>query len=308
MTNQLRSETSQAGKRWLRIRVTAPCFLADLISSFLCGITGQGTEQTESSEDQEIITAYTVESAEAEKQRLQIKQFLTQLQETLPADQKLTISFSSLRDEDWNRKWKEHFKPEHITSRLVIKPTWESYSPASGEKIIEMDPGMAFGTGHHASTRLSVQFIDQLLQSPMHPKTVLDVGTGTGILAMAAVLLGAHSALAIDNDPEAVAVAAENIRRNKLRIKLKQAAPRFKMSSAVSIWSWPTLSTIRFSSLPPLSLIKWKSDGHLILAGILAGEQEKGIADAYTDLGLRHLATRQEGEWVSLLFIDNLIR
>ncbi|MEJ2690741.1 MAG: 50S ribosomal protein L11 methyltransferase [Deltaproteobacteria bacterium] len=306
MTNPLQPGIPATRKSWRRISITAPSSLTDLICSFLCGITGQGTEQTESKEGWETMTAYLAESPDAEKQLLQIKQFFALLQDSLPSGQQLRVSFSSLDDQDWNRTWKEHFKPEHITPRLVIKPTWESYTPAGGEKIIEMDPGMAFGTGHHASTRLCVQFIDQLLQSSTVPQTVLDVGTGTGILAMAAVLLGAHSALAIDNDPEAVKVASENIQRNKLSdkieasgIDLQDARGRFDLIIANIIYD-----TLLF--LAPQICEKMEAGGHLILAGILAGEQAESIAKTYAGLGIAHLATRQEGEWVALLFSNSM--
>lgn len=305
MTDHLQPGVPTAAKHWRRLSITAPTSLTDLIGSFLCGITGQGIEQTECGENRETITAYLKDSPDAETQQLQIEQFLAHLQDTLPSGQKLDLSFSLLREEDWNRKWKEHFKPEHITPRLVIKPTWEDYTPGNGEKIIEMDPGMAFGTGHHASTRLCVQFIDQLLQSAAQPKTVLDVGTGTGILAMTAVLLGACSALAIDNDPEAVLVATENIQRNKLDQKIKTSSVKLQETEGRFDLVIANIIHDTLLVLAPYLIDKLSQEGHLILAGILAGEQEKSITKAYSKLGARHLSTRQEGEWVSLLFIND---
>ena len=302
MTNSQQPAIPETCKSWRRVSITAPSSLTDLICSFLCGITGQGTEQSDSGEDVETITAYLAESPDAERQQRQIEQFFALLQDSLQAGEKLHLSFSSLKDEDWNLRWKQHFKPELITPRLVIKPTWEGYSAASDEKIIEMDPGMAFGTGHHASTRLCVQFIDQLLQGQCPPRTILDVGTGTGILAMAAVLLGASSALAIDNDPEAVQVAAENIQRNNLAntievsgSDLKDVMGRFDLVIANIIHDTLLL-------LAPSLVDKVAKNGHLVLAGILLGEQEERIVKAYCDFGLQHLGTRQEGEWVALLF------
>jgi ribosomal protein L11 methyltransferase len=305
MTHHLHGDASAKVKTWRRICVTAPSALTEMIASFLCGVTGQGVEQTENGEGKETVTAYLPESPSAGNQQKQIKKFLSQLQKSLPGEQKLHLSLSSIQDQDWNRKCKEHFKPENITPRVVIKPTWESYTASGGEKIIEMDPGMAFGTGHHASTRLSVQFIDQLLADPDPPRTVLDVGTGTGILAMAAVLLGAHSAFAIDNDPEAVLVATENIRRNNLQDKIE--------TSGISLQDIPgrfglVIANIihgTLLSLAPKLIDRIKSGGRLILAGILAGEQEENIVASYTDLGMDHISTRQDGEWVALLFIKS---
>jgi len=302
MTRNL--QLDPAVKTWRRICIKTPSELTEIVSSYLSSITGQGVEQKENNEGEETVTAYLQESKDADQLQVQIEEFLDRLQQHLPSTQKLQIFYSSLPEEDWNLNWKKHFKPEHITKRLVIKPTWEPYEPARNEKVIEMDPGMAFGTGHHASTRLSTLFIDRLLQSPSPPATVLDVGTGTGILAMAAVLLGAQSAWAIDNDAEAVKVAAENIARNKLAdritasgIPLQDVPGRFDLVIANIIHD-------TLIDLAPYIVDKLNRNGHLILAGILAGKQEMNIIKTYTELGLNHLGTEQQEEWVALLFAN----
>ena len=302
MTDHLQPGIPTTAKSWRRISITAPSSVTDLICSFLYGITGQGTEQAEDSGGLETITAYLAESPDVEKKQQQIEQFLARLQSTLPPERKLSLSLSSLLDEDWNRKWKEHFKPEHLTPRLVIKPTWENYSPAKDEKIIEMDPGMAFGTGHHASTRLSAQLIDRLLRSRNPPRTVLDVGTGTGILAMAAILLGARSAWAIDNDPDAVQVAEANIQRNHLNDKIKTNGIDLQNISGSFDLVIANIIHDTLLFLAPHLVAKVRDNGHLILAGILAGEQQQSIVDTYACLGVNHLAALQDGEWVALLF------
>lgn len=117
-----------------------------------------------------------------------------------------------VREEDWAEAWKRYFKPEHI-GKIVIKPSWEDYSPKNGEIIIELDPGMAFGTGTHPTTRICLK----LLQEIVSPQTeMLDVGTGSGILALAGAKLGAAKITAMDIDSVAVKVASENIRRNRM--------------------------------------------------------------------------------------------
>jgi len=303
MSQKLQPSNPTSTKSWRRINIKTPSSLTEIVGTFLCDLTGHGIELTDNREGEETITAYLPESTDTRTLLLQIEEFLDRLRQNLPHGQELEISYSSLPEEDWNLNWKKHFKPEHITRRLVIKPTWEYYSAAAEEKIIEMDPGMAFGTGHHASTRLCTRFIDLLLQNPHPPTTVLDVGTGTGILAMAAVLLGAQSAYAIDNDPEAVKVAAENILRNKLAdritasgLDLRNLTGRFDLVIANIIHD-------TLIELAPYIIDRLNPDGHLILAGILAGEQEINITRTYSALGLKHLATEQEDEWVALLFI-----
>lgn len=126
----------------------------------------------------------------------------------------LTVEFGlkQVKEEDWAEAWKRYFKPERI-GKIVIKPSWEDYTPDGNETVIELDPGMAFGTGTHPTTRLCLQ----LLQDQISPQTVmLDVGTGSGILALAGAKLGAQKVCAMDIDPVAVRVAVENIRRNRL--------------------------------------------------------------------------------------------
>ena len=123
-------------------------------------------------------------------------------------------------DSEWLYKWQEHFKPTKVGDRIVVKPGWEDYSPAEDELVIEMDPGMAFGSGLHETTSMCIKALEKNLggsyDPSRYPVQVLDVGTGTGILAMAAVLLGADEALGIDIDDEAVRVASENIVKNRL--------------------------------------------------------------------------------------------
>ena len=118
-----------------------------------------------------------------------------------------------MQEEDCTNSWKVYFKPIKLGSRIVIKPTWEDYQAGEDEIVLEMDPGMAFGCGTHATTAMSALLLEKFL----HPGfKVIDVGTGTGILAMIAASLGAEEVLALDYDEVAVKVAQENIQQNGL--------------------------------------------------------------------------------------------
>ena len=117
-------------------------------------------------------------------------------------------------DVDWKDKWKENFKPLKVTDRLVIKPTWEEYTAAGDELVLELDPGMAFGTGSHETTSLCLKLLEEYLGEESADKKILDVGCGSGILSIAAALLGCGSVLGIDIDEDAVRVANENVRLN----------------------------------------------------------------------------------------------
>jgi ribosomal protein L11 methyltransferase len=121
------------------------------------------------------------------------------------------ISLASIQEEEWADAWKQYFKPTHISERLVIKPTWETYEAKPHETIIELDPGMAFGTGTHATTALCMRTLERVVKPGDH---VIDVGTGSGILAVTAIRLGAEHVLALDLDPVAVSSAKENVKLN----------------------------------------------------------------------------------------------
>lgn len=121
-------------------------------------------------------------------------------------------------EEDWANAWKQYFKPIRVSERLTIKPTWEDYQAGPDERIIELDPGMAFGTGTHPTTALCLRTLDSVVRGG---EQVIDVGTGSGILAIGAVRLGAERVLALDLDPVAVSSAAENTRLNNLQNQIQ---------------------------------------------------------------------------------------
>lgn len=124
-----------------------------------------------------------------------------------------SIQYHAVEEEDWAESWKAFFWPQKITERIVVKPTWREYAAEPGQQIIEIDPGMAFGTGTHPTTALCVRLLEAYLQTG---RTVLDVGTGSGILLVAAAKLGAGHLTGTDLDPMAVKVARKNLLQNRI--------------------------------------------------------------------------------------------
>ncbi len=124
----------------------------------------------------------------------------------------LTVSRQGVKEQDWSECWKQYYKPFRAGKRLVIKPSWENWEKQPGDLIIELDPGMAFGTGTHETTAMCVELIEKHYRGGK----VLDVGTGSGILAIAAARLGATDVLGVDIDPMAVRMARENVEKNGL--------------------------------------------------------------------------------------------
>lgn len=123
------------------------------------------------------------------------------------------VECDKIKEEDWANNWKKYYKPSNITDRIVVKPMWEEYEPKNSELVIELDPGMAFGTGTHETTRMCVKSLEKYVEKD---STVFDVGCGSGILAIAAAKLGAKLALGVDLDPVAVESAKENVGLNDL--------------------------------------------------------------------------------------------
>ncbi|QDY83396.1 50S ribosomal protein L11 methyltransferase [Paenibacillus polymyxa] len=174
-------------------------------------------------EGQAVIKGYFAEEVDMNGVRAQIEPRVEQLR-TFDIDPgEVRYELKTVNEDDWANAWKQYFKPLRVSDRLTIKPTWEEYEPASeDEKIIELDPGMAFGTGTHPTTSLCLRTLESVIQGG---EEVIDVGTGSGILAIGAIKLGAKHVLALDLDPVAVSSARENTRLNGLeeRITIKES-------------------------------------------------------------------------------------
>lgn len=173
-------------------------------------------------EGEAVIKAYFAEGTDVGATVSQLRESVAELPKFGLQVGKALIEVKEVKEEDWANNWKAYFKPLRITDKLTIKPTWEAYEPSEQELIIELDPGMAFGTGTHATTALCLRALEQILRGG---EDVIDVGTGSGVLAIAAAKLGAKHVLAIDLDPVAIDSATENTRLNGLgnRITIKKS-------------------------------------------------------------------------------------
>lgn len=295
-----------APRAWRKLTVTAPPEPAEAIAAFFATLAEGGVEYgfttPEEERSSETVSVYLAEDEELAAKIAAIHDHLNHLRQTLPEAGDLALAEETVADTDWNATWKKEFVPFAITPTLVIKPTWEAYHPKPGEKVIEMDPGMAFGTGHHASTRLALMLLESLFGGPQKPDTALDVGCGTGILAMAAALWGAKKVMAVDNDPEAVAVAQENVAANRLTGKVEvSGAPLSSFSRPFAVVVANITQDVLLALAPELTRLV-RPGGHLILAGILTGEQGENIHRCFTSLGFTLQLRPEREEWTAFLF------
>ena len=204
-------------------------------------------------------------------------------------------------DSEWLYKWQEHFKPTKAGERIVVKPNWESYDARPGEIVIEMDPGMAFGSGLHETTTLCIKALERYFAAHGMAGKVLDVGCGTGILAIAAAMLGADECLGIDIDPDAVRTAEDNIKRNGLSNKIR--AIQGDLTNGVGYHPDILVANLMADlviRLAPAAAEHLSTGGVFISSGILDVKAEH-VADAVQGAGFSIEAVMQDGEWCAIV-------
>jgi len=219
-------------------------------------------------EGQAVIKGYFPEDIDMEQLIQDLKPRVDGLREFGIDPGNVEYSYIEVDDEDWATAWKDYFHPIRITDRITIKPTWEHYEAEADELIIELDPGMAFGTGTHPTTSLCLKTLESVIQGG---EEVIDVGTGSGVLAIGAMKLGAKRVLALDLDPVAVSSATENVTLNGL-------------SEHVDIHLSDLLGVLRQDSTSSLEALKVKPPVDIVVANILAEIIMLFIDDVYEAL------------------------
>ena len=204
----------------------------------------------------------------------------------------------SVSDDEWSEVWKKYYKPFYAGEHLVIKPTWEPFTPKPGDRVIEIDPGMAFGSGTHETTGMCISLLEETIQGG---ESVIDVGTGSGILAIAAAMRGAGSVLAIDIDPDAVRVARENVCHNQVDriVTVKEGNLLQSTDATCQICVANIISDIIISFAKPLRA-HIEPGGIFICSGIVA-QREEEVRNALTEAGYTIRRTDRRGEWVAFL-------
>jgi ribosomal protein L11 methyltransferase len=242
------------------------------------------------------VKTYILVGKEGTEARRQLEEGLWHLSQLYPLPQP---TFRVLPYEDWATAWKKHFPILHIGRRLVICPPWLEYHPCPDEVMVELEPGMAFGTGLHPTTRMCLLALEELVRPGIR---VLDLGTGSGILAIVAARLGARSVLALDIDPIPVSVAKANVAANGVadRVHVERGC-----LDILGTDTWhlivANISAQTITALLEEGLARCLDpEGKLVAAGIIR-EQMGEVERAFASQGLAINDCRQEGDWVTLI-------
>lgn len=248
-------------------------------------------------ENTEIVTvsAYYADDEKLQDRLKQIESELAAVEERIGSFRFGNIRFRSLSEKDWANEWKQYFHVTHVGESLVIKPSWEEYTPKEGEHVIKIDPGMAFGTGTHHTTNMCMARLEKVLPTNAE---VFDVGTGSGILAIAAALLGAKSVKAVDIDAVAVRVARENIADNGLedKIEVKEGDLLRGTEGQADVIIANIIADIIIMLLKDIPG-KLKDDGIFLASGIIS-DRRADVEAAAAEVGMKVDHVDEKGGWV----------
>jgi ribosomal protein L11 methyltransferase len=211
-----------------------------------------------------------------------------------------TVDFYDYEEEDYQNSWKKYFYTQKISNRFVVKPTWRDYEPLEDELVIEIDPGRAFGTGTHPTTSLCIKLMEENISDQ---DRVIDVGTGSGILMVAAEKLGAKEIIGTDIDPMAIEVAKENLELNKVSLEKAKAYA----GDLISVVKEDKFDVVVANILADVLLILLKDiskvvrkDGLVIFSGIIEDKLEE-MKKAIESQGLEILEVKADKEWRAIL-------
>ena len=292
-------------EKWVRIDLAVDPELTDALADFMTGIGAEGVcqealmplaEEAEEPARYETLTAH-FPWENKENVIASLETYLDGLSRFFPGSRKPTLMIKDITDPDWGEEWKKYFHPFRLGKRFVIKPTWESYEHSADDIVLSIDPGMAFGTGQHHSTAMCLKALEDLFsQNKTATWKVLDVGTGTGILGIAAVRLGAEKVVGLDIDDQAVAIAIDNAILNQVAEKME-------------IWN-RALSSLRqkfnliLANLTAKTLLELAADlesltkpgGYLVISGIIE-KQSPDIEERFSQAPFSLWRTLKSEEW-----------
>jgi len=278
--------------RWAEIQIDADAAAVDAVGAALYAAGCGGFEVRETTAPP-AVAGYLPVDDRLEERLEQLQDALAKLPEfgVTGAGTELTLRY--VEEADWATAWKAYYKPMRIGSRLVVTPPWETPELGPSDLPIVVDPGMAFGTGSHPTTQLCLAALEEYVSPGM---AVADVGTGSGILAIAAAKLGAFPVAANDNDPLAVKIARENAAINGVSVDIAETLPPGPYAVVVA----NILADVIIGMADQLAL--WTQPGGTLIASGIIDTRESDVRQAAHAAGFMSQNTRHQGEWVALIF------
>ena len=302
----------EASPSWLKLEFSVPPELLDAVTNYVTELGAEGVMQEEGEEiltgefaaprPYETFSAFLPCDLRLEKRLASLRSYLESLAALFPELPPVSFRQEEVAAADWGEQWKIYFKPLRASRSIVVKPTWERYTPRGGDIVVEIDPGMAFGTGQHASTRMCLQAIEDILLKDRHRQQwrVLDVGTGTGILGISCAKLGAQHVVCVDVDKQAVEIARENVRINAVEdivtvYNRDVATVQEQFDLIVANLTAKLLLKLRSHLLSILV-----EDGYLVIGGIL-DQQREDIEEHFVGELFTITTVLTEQEWLAFV-------
>ncbi len=257
----------------------------------------------------EIFEQYGISGTEQHDQPLSIEGYLVKadatkakldlIQQSFLQKKAKKVEFQEVAEENWAESWKQFFHPKRVGKRFFICPSWEKVSISPDQYLIVLDPGQAFGTGDHPTTRMCLELLETL---DMQGKEIADIGCGSGILSIAAALLGAKSVVSVDVETSSVESTAENASRNNVKIEVYQGKgfepidPEQTFDLVVSNIISPVIL-----DLIPFVKSRLNEGGFWLISGVIEGNWQR-VQLALISAGFKNLTHKKEGEWIAAIF------
>lgn len=240
-----------------------------------------------------VVKAYFSQDDKVDEIVEHVKKALEELKEMGIEIGEGTVSYKEMHEEDWANNWKKYYKPVKITDKIVIKPIWEDYKEEENDLVIELDPGMAFGTGTHETTRMCIQALDKYVEPDT---TVFDVGCGSGILAIAAAKLGAKHVVGVDLDPVAVDSSKENVGFNNLdNIEILEGNLLDVVEGKADIVVANIIAEI--ICILTSDVKKALNEGGLFITSGIIHDRVEMVCDKLKECGFEVMEINKDGEW-----------
>lgn len=244
-----------------------------------------------------VIKGYYKEDEDFEEHLKYIKSSIENLKEFGIDKGQGLVTVTKVNEEDWENNWKKYYKPTKVGNKIVVKPIWENYDAKDDELVVELDPGMAFGTGTHETTRMCIKALEKYVNSD---SIVFDIGTGSGILAISAAKLNAKKAIGVDLDPVAVKSASENVKYNELDnieiihgnlMDVVKGKANIVVANIIADVIIFLTDSVKDFILP---------GGRFIASGII-NSRKQDVIDKFNSAGLKIDEVNEEGEWVCIV-------